>query len=40
MLPTSARAEKRARLAGEVFYSVSVQVGDSLLVTLQRDITA
>ena len=38
VLPASARAEKRARLAGEVFYSVSVQVGDSLLVTLQHDI--
>ena len=40
VLPASARAEKRARLAGEVFYSVSVQVGDSLLVTLHHDITA
>ena len=39
VLPASARAEKRARLAGEVFYSVSVQVGDSYVVTLHYDIT-
>ena len=39
VLPASARAEKRARLAGEVFYSVSVQVGDSYVATLHYDIT-
>ena len=39
VLPASARAEKRARLAGEVFYSVSVQVGDSYVATVHYDIT-